>query len=107
MTYPVTRRVRTAAVFAAAAAVLASCLVALGLQRTPVLILPVILASLPLLARSDGALRALTFVALIGVGLYVLLGAMTIGFLYVPSFVALLVAADVVRQQSDLRPKDK
>ena len=57
-------------------------------------LLPFLITLLPLLVwRSVPWRRVVSAVATVGVGLYVVLGAMTIGLLYIPALVSLALAA--------------
>ncbi len=93
----VTRRVRTAGVFASIAALLPAVLVFFGFEREPAAFVPVAVAALPLVVPAGPALRAAALAAAVLQAVYVVLVSMSVGALYVPSFVELAVAAHAAR----------
>ena len=96
-------RERAAAVFALAAAVLATMYIAFAFGPLLTLVLPLAGVGLPFVAQSTDHLRPAYLMGAILVGLFVLLGAMTVGSLYVPAWVAMVVgylaASDALRHR--------
>jgi hypothetical protein len=84
-------RERAAAVFALAAAVLATLYIAFAFGPLLTVLLPLAGAAAPFVAQSASDLRLGYLVGAVLVGLFVVLGAMTVGSLYLPAWVALVV----------------
>ena len=94
---PVVYRVRTALVFATVAALLPGLLVYLGVEPVLTAFIPSVLCVVPFFVRSGPLLRHATLGAMILMAVFIVLGSMSIGFLFVPAFVGLAVAADQAR----------
>jgi hypothetical protein len=94
----VLRRARTAIVFAVVAAVIPAALVVLGVEAVPTMLIPVLVSAMPLLGRTPTIVRRLSLVATMLMTVFVLLGGFSVGFLFVPSLVALMVAVLVANE---------
>ena len=68
-----------------------SLLAAQGTSAVFPVLVPVLLAALPLLARSSKARRVLGVIAALLLAVFCVLGMLSIGFFYVPSVAVLLV----------------
>ena len=79
--------------FAFVYAVLAAALVVVAIEPVPTMAVPVVLTSLPLVFAG----RAVRLATLLLLGVFVVLGAMSVGGLFVPAVIALAIAADRAR----------
>ena len=70
-----------------------SALAAMGPRAVLLLFVPAVLAAAPLVARRSGARRTLAAIAAAMVGAFVLVGAGTVGLLFLPTAVALVLEA--------------
>ena len=89
---------------AAALAGLASLYVALAIERVWTLLIPVTVAVAPILMRGRAGERTVLEVSSILLLAFVILGSASVGFLYIPSFLAMLAAATRARPSGEARP---
>ena len=89
---------------AAALAGLASLYVALAIERVWTLLIPVTVAVAPILMRGRAGERTVLEVSSILLLAFVILGSASVGFLYIPSFLAMLAAATKARPSGEARP---
>ena len=91
------RRVHTALVFASVSALLPGLLVYFGLEPELTAFIPLVLCVVPFFVPPGPALRHVTLGSMILMAMLIVLGSMSIGFLFVPAFVGLAVADDQAR----------
>jgi hypothetical protein len=92
---------RLLAIAAFLAAAVPAAYVYFGVQPVATMIYPVLVGALPLASRSAYFMRVLALVASALMAVLVILGALSVGFLFVPSLVLLLLTALAARQLSD------
>lgn len=88
---------RLVAILAMIAAIVPSAMVYWGIEAVPSVVIPVLVAAVPLAGRTQRGFHALSFAAAMLMLLWVFLGGFSIGFLYVPCLVLLLNASLIAR----------
>jgi len=89
------------AIAAVVAAAAPAAFVYFGIQPVPTMIYPLIVGALPLLTRSAHAMRILALVASALMAVLVVLGALSVGHLFIPSLVLLLLTGLAAREPAD------
>lgn len=82
------------------AAILPALLVVLRVEPVPTMIVPVVLAALPLAARRRFSLQVLSLLCGLLLVVFVILGGFSVGFLFAPSALAVLVAGLLARESA-------
>ena len=75
----------------------AAALVYFGVEAEPIMALPVIITMLPFIARSFRQARVLRITSVVLLGTFAVLGILSVGFLFLPSVIALAIATAQVR----------
>jgi hypothetical protein len=95
------KRARILAIAAFIAAAAPAAFVYFAIQPVPTMLYPLIVGALPLLARSAHAMRILALTASALMFVLVVLGALSVGHLFIPSLLLLLLTGLAAREPAD------